>query len=395
MKTRNDTLADVCSTSVVHVAPETSIAEALAVMHEANISSILVLEQGEPAGIFTERNILPTALKVGMGFMDKPVRSMMSFPVISARADTRVVEAYHLLRHKGVRHLVVVDEAGQAQGMATFTDILGSLDEEYFLRLNSVSSIMTRFGLTLPKETPLSEVFYKMVSVPLSCVVFAEDNRPVGIVTERDMARLFLEQRDLSRTSAAEVMSRPVRQVISGTTPLEARAIMRRERIRRLVVVDEQGAMQGLITQSDIVKGLEGQYVEYLRLRLEEKEQRYNNLFENAPVAMFHADVHGRLLRVNPELVRLLGYITGREVLNTVGVLGGLFVDAAQAEDIRERLDAQGGIFQCAVNVQRSDASSFQADFSATPVQGRSDRLLYWECFLVPAAARPLSDNRP
>jgi diguanylate cyclase (GGDEF)-like protein/PAS domain S-box-containing protein len=47
---------------------------------------------------------------------------------------------------------------------------------------------------------------------------------------------------------------------------------MKREKIRHIVTVDESGALQGIITQTDIVKGLEGKYIAALKEIIREKE---------------------------------------------------------------------------------------------------------------------------
>ena len=73
------------------------------------ISCLVVTDAGRPVGIITERNVLWAAAHRGDDFADRPVRELMSSPVVTVGEDTVLVEAYHLLSQKRLRHLVMVD----------------------------------------------------------------------------------------------------------------------------------------------------------------------------------------------------------------------------------------------------------------------------------------------
>jgi diguanylate cyclase (GGDEF)-like protein/PAS domain S-box-containing protein len=67
-------------------------------------------------------------------------------------------------------------------------------------------------------------------------------------------------------------MKSPVLTVRVGTTVHKVTLLMKKEHIRHVVAVDEQGHIAGIITQSDIVKGLEGKYIELLKEIIREKD---------------------------------------------------------------------------------------------------------------------------
>ncbi len=54
-----------------------------------------------------------------MTFADRPVRELMSSPVVTVPGDALLVEACQLMTGKRLRHLVMVDAAGQAKGVLT------------------------------------------------------------------------------------------------------------------------------------------------------------------------------------------------------------------------------------------------------------------------------------
>ena len=85
--------------------------------------------------------------------------------------------------------------------------------------------------------------------------VVVDKDLPVGIITERDIVRLmtkFLSDRPLVSIKVAQVMSAPVMSVSETTTLFDALVISNSQKIRHLPVVNEQGNMTGLVTQSDL-----------------------------------------------------------------------------------------------------------------------------------------------
>ncbi|MCS6804469.1 MAG: IMP dehydrogenase [Acidobacteriota bacterium] len=108
--------------------------------------------------------------------------------------------------------------------------------------------------VTMTPERPIADALAVMARYKISGVpIVDEDGRLVGILTNRDLR--FETRMDLR---IADVMTRenlvtaPV-----GTTLEEAKAILRRHRIEKLLVVDNEYRLKGLITVKDIQKALD------------------------------------------------------------------------------------------------------------------------------------------
>jgi signal-transduction protein with cAMP-binding, CBS, and nucleotidyltransferase domain len=86
------------------------------------------------------------------------------------------------------------------------------------------------------------------------------------------VARLLVDRGDIWELKVEEVMSFPVHTLSKQTPVHEVARIMQQEKIRRVVVVDGDGKIVGLTTQSDIIKGLQGRYIETLKEVIEEKD---------------------------------------------------------------------------------------------------------------------------
>lgn len=119
----------------------------------------------------------------------------------------------------------------------------------------SAGTLCTRIVVfTAPSET-IRDVARQMLDNNVGTVVVVdEDRHPMGILTDRDLVlRCVAQGRDPYGTTAAELMTTPVR-TISESTPIdEALAIMRRVAARRLIVTDEHGALAGILALDDIL----------------------------------------------------------------------------------------------------------------------------------------------
>lgn len=265
-------LRDIFSPKIIGVAPETPVREALEIMRKIRISCILILEEERPRGILTERAVLRLAARQEADFTSRPVREFMTGPLLTATGEMFIWEAYNLLTTNRYRHLVVVDDSGRAAGVITQSDLITNLGLEYFYGSKRVSEIMSRNLVTADEHLPLLEGLEIMTREDISCLIVVSEGEPTGIVTERDMAWLMSREAPSSDITLGQIMSSPIRAVEGSVPVREAAAIMQEQAFRRLVVLDRNGAVAGLVTQSDIVRGLEGRYMHTLRQILLEKE---------------------------------------------------------------------------------------------------------------------------
>ncbi|EHJ46258.1 multi-sensor hybrid histidine kinase [Solidesulfovibrio carbinoliphilus subsp. oakridgensis] len=307
-------LAEIVSPDVIAVSPAVSVREGLDVMRRRSISCLIVAEAGLPVGIITERNILWAAAHRGEDFADRPVADLMSAPVVTVAEDTMLVEAYHLLAKKRLRHLVMVDAAGQARGVLTQSDLIERLGHDSLSEIKRVSVIMTREVVTAPGNITVREAVRRMADRSISCLIVARDARPAGIITERDVVRLLAESPHLGRLKLYDIMSCPVVCVEADRPVFEAAMVMKKRRMRRLVVVDDDRRVLGVVTQSDIVRGLESRYVRTLKSALAEKDEALrevgkslvektmflDNLLRSAEMGIVAADETWRITYVNP-----------------------------------------------------------------------------------------------
>jgi CBS domain-containing protein len=92
----------------------------------------------------------------------------------------------------------------------------------------------------------------------VGCVVIVEGGRPVGIVTDRDLALRVLTDRDVAEDveelTARDVMTPDPRTIHEDESFDRAIELMRGENVRRLPVVDRHGKLRGIVSLDDIVE---------------------------------------------------------------------------------------------------------------------------------------------
>lgn len=92
-----------------------------------------------------------------------------------------------------------------------------------------------------------------MASEDVGSVVVVEDDRPVGIVTDRSIALCLRDQPDASERAVGEILTE---DLVTGTTDMSVFEVLRQledAEVRRLPIVDEDGTLAGIVTLDDIL----------------------------------------------------------------------------------------------------------------------------------------------
>jgi CBS domain-containing protein len=106
----------------------------------------------------------------------------------------------------------------------------------------------TKPPLTIAPDATVLEAVHAMTSRHVGAATVVDEGRVVGVVSERDvMARVVGVGREAKTTRVSEVMSSPVVTVPVHTSVEAAAELMRRHHIRHVPVVDEDGALVGMV----------------------------------------------------------------------------------------------------------------------------------------------------
>ncbi len=109
----------------------------------------------------------------------------------------------------------------------------------------------------LGPDTPISEVALKMRDLDVGAIPIGENDRLIGIVTDRDIAcRAVADGKDCSTLTAKEVMTKKVVYCRDDEDVEDALRIMEQKKIRRLPVINDKKRMVGMLSIGDISHAL-------------------------------------------------------------------------------------------------------------------------------------------
>jgi CBS domain-containing protein len=107
-----------------------SVREAVEAIKSKRLGCVLVCDQGQLAGIFTERDLLNKVLGKSINY-DSPVDEFMPPDPERLRLDDSVEDAMQLMREGDYRNIPLVDGDGKTAGVVTVRDLIRYLDENF------------------------------------------------------------------------------------------------------------------------------------------------------------------------------------------------------------------------------------------------------------------------
>ena len=131
------------------------------------------------------------------------VGERMSHRVITVHPDTSLQDALHLMHTEHIRLLPVIDKKGKLVGIVAERDLVQASPSDattlsvweisYLLSKITIQKLMTTDVITVQEDTPLEEAARIMADHKITGLPVVREGRLVGIITETDLFRIFLE----------------------------------------------------------------------------------------------------------------------------------------------------------------------------------------------------------
>jgi acetoin utilization protein AcuB len=126
----------------------------------------------------------------------------MSQPVITVKPDLPIMEALNLMKKENIRRTPVID-SGKLVGIISDKDLLNASPSDatslsvweinYLLSQIKVKQVMSKKVITVEENTPIEEVARIMADSKIGGVPVLRDRQLVGLITETDLFKIFLE----------------------------------------------------------------------------------------------------------------------------------------------------------------------------------------------------------
>jgi PAS domain S-box-containing protein len=143
-------------------------------------------------------------------------------------------------------------------------------------------------------------------------------------------------------------------------------------------IVDDGGAISSIIhIATDITEKKRAEQ------RVRESEERYNNLYRNSAIGIFHSSFKGRFMDVNPALAKMLGYNSPEEVVTSVTNMSEqVYAEPPQYDVVTTALLNAGGILMTENRYRRRDGTLWYGMLHVRIVPDRQGRPSHYEGFV-------------
>ena len=129
-------------------------------------------------------------------------------------------------------------------------------DNLLIIKNPDINQVMVKRSITVKPSTTLldaRDILFRHKIRRL--VVLNEKEKPVGIITEKDIARSIynLGTRSIKSVKVGDFMSKNLITVTKDSTIYDCAKLMRRHRISSVIVINKDGTLAGLVTKTDLV----------------------------------------------------------------------------------------------------------------------------------------------
>lgn len=116
--------------NVVAALPDTEVQEVIQMMEDQNVGSVVVVENKEPIGIVTDRDLVMQVLKTGKDRHSTAVGEIMTEDPVTVEEDMGFFTALRIMSEKEVRRLPIVRVDGVLVDIVTYDDMIRLLAQE-------------------------------------------------------------------------------------------------------------------------------------------------------------------------------------------------------------------------------------------------------------------------
>jgi len=262
------------STPVKTVAPKTYIMEARQIMNTEKIRALPVVQDEKVVGIITWRGLLRADIPVIDGvrwtkeivLKEKRIEDIMTVNPIGVLPNSPLPKSARVMLENKIPVLPVFDEKRGAQGILTTSDVFRFIMNELpeLKTILRVEDYMTSDLVVVDPETSLLEAQRLMGIKRIRSLPVVEDGKLVGLVTRTDMVKVepsrFASPHNQEQSLA--ILLQPIEKIMTRrlvtTTPkanlVSAASSMLENKIHCLPVLDDEGQLSGIITDSDLFR---------------------------------------------------------------------------------------------------------------------------------------------
>jgi len=270
-------ISDIATTNVISIDIEASISDAIdkMIMHEHR--NVLV-QDVDKYYIFTVLDVLN--IQAADISLETQLKDISLSKISTINRDRNILDTLEHL-NDSLEYLCVVNHDKSLYGLVTHTDITSNIDPDTLMdnfRLEDFLKLGRRVKWVNKNDKTL-QLLDNMVSGSFDNVIIVEERKPIGILTTKDVMELIKNRSDLS-LSVSHYMSSPVDSISRSATIKEALNFVKSKNYKRVVVVNEEGELAGVIAQKELISLTYSRWAVLMK-EYQSELSEINNMLEN------------------------------------------------------------------------------------------------------------------
>lgn len=243
-------ICDIATKEVVTVSIDSDIIEAVEVIFKSKHRAAIVSSNNE-FFVFGSSDILHLVTQNIP--LDTPLSKLKLIKIPTIEKNKNVLDTIDMISNS-VEYIAVLEDDGTLYGIVTHTDIANNIDPETLMDNYKLQDFLKlgRRMKWVSKEISTAKLLEDITLNSFDNAIVVEDLRPIGILTTKDVIRLVKERVDLNQ-AVSNYMSSPVGTIHKDCSIKEALEFIRERNFKRVVVVDEDGRLSGVITQKELI----------------------------------------------------------------------------------------------------------------------------------------------
>lgn len=251
------TVDKIAQRSVLRASPNMTVHEVSQLMEQHNVSSV-VIEDADGMRILSIEDLLKHLNQGGSG--SATLNQLPKHILTTIQSNQHILRALELLAASGDRYLAVEHQDGGLLGILTYTDLLSAADPTLLIETKTIGELISRsVPVTFSMDWFLEDVLCHFKKLEDSIIV-VDDGIPLGIITTKDVFKILASGTPTNRP-VTEFMTAPVVTILHTKTVSDAFDQLKSHHIKRLVVINEQNKLAGVITQSELVGFAYGSWI--------------------------------------------------------------------------------------------------------------------------------------
>jgi len=248
-------IIDIAIKNIICVSSDTPIKTAIdtitekkirnLVVHDSLKESYFVLSVGDIVSIVTNSIDL-----------NSPVSSLNMRPLVTCSKNTNILEAVMLFGDDNAI-VGIVDNDGSLAAIATYSNVLNAIygyEDDSFSQ--PIKTLLAKESILIACiGDNLADYLDTLNSSSADCLIVLKDDLPYGIITKRDIVKMLAKNISLNQ-KVESLMSCPLMTVDSALSINNALMYMQDNKLKRVIVVDKEGKLEGVITQKDLLDAI-------------------------------------------------------------------------------------------------------------------------------------------